>query len=326
MLTVQDLIDQVRSTTDSLSPIALDNETDILPALNRAKDYACNILARHYEDPLITYVDIPLADIDQDFNLPEDCFEDRIEACYLQYAGAYREIERVGYRDMSLYDTTYTVGVPLYYAVLGRSVRLVPKPSAIQSATLRVWYLKDPDTYVTPQGRINTVNTAQNYLIVNEVGSLLTTESDNLNSYFNVIDGTTGIIKGSFQIQLIEDNRIQIKTSPTRTTVLNRSISNSLANLTIAPDDYICQVKGTCVPQFAKPLTNFIIQFTTAEMQRKLNMPNALSEEEVTKKFEDQVERSWVGREVQLRVQKKSKQWQRFRGRPLMYYNGSGSN
>jgi hypothetical protein len=326
MLTVQDLIDQVRSTTDTLSPIALDDQTDILPALNRAKDYACNILARHYEDPLVTYVDIPLVNINQDVTLPEDCFEDRIEAVYLQYAGAYREIQRVGYRDMSLYDTTYTVGVPLYYAVIGRKFRLVPKPSAIQSATLRVWYLKSPDEYVLPQGRITSLNLAQNYLLVDSIGSLLTTESDNLNSYFNVINGATGEVRGSFQIQLIEDNRVQIKTSPNRTNVLGRAIQNTLTGYSIEQDDYICQVKGTCVPQFARPLSNFVIQFTTAEMQRKLNAPNAPAEEEVVKKFEDQVERSWVGREEQLRVKKSSKQWQRFRGRPLLYYNGSGTS
>ena len=159
-----------------------------------------------------------------------------------------------------------------------------------------------------PQGRVTVINSSLNYIIVDEASGDLTTESDRLASYVNVIDGQTGEIKGSLQIQSIVDNKITFKAHPTRTSVFNRDISTSLQGIEIQQDDYICAIDGICVPYFGRPTSNFLIQYAVAEITRKLG-GSAETEENILKKFEQQVERTWAGRQQELRVKKKSNVW-----------------
>jgi len=123
-------------------------------------------------------------------------------------------------------------------------------------------------------------------------------------------------------VKSINGNRITFKSTPTSTTRLGRTIATDMtmltdpdadpstqdASITVDQDDYICNVRGSCVVTFARPVTNFLIQYAVAEMTRKLGGP-ADMEERVLKKFEDQVEHSWVGREQKLRVNKRSRHW-----------------
>lgn len=323
--TVDDLIDNVRSQIDEQNIDAVDDVADILPALNRAQDFAFNILSRQYEEPLLRTAVVDIVGGQRDYTIPEDAFEDRLEKIEISFGGDRYEVKRISYRDISDYETSTRVNIPQYYAIIGRKFRLLPTPTGTYDA--RIWYLAQPEKLVKPQGRVTKVDAVNNALILDSIGDDITTETDELNSYINVIDGHTGVVKGSFQVKITDGQKLTIKTTPTRTSVLGKTILTSLedlpdpqaidagvSTLSVDPDDYISTIHGTCIPYFPQPTTNFLIQYAVAELQRKLGGDAGL-EERVLEKFEKQVERSWVGREQTLRVQKRSKNWDRYRRR-----------
>lgn len=320
---VDDLIQEVRNQIDEDNKQSVTDNNDILPALNRAQDYAANILSRQYESPMLKKIEVTTISGQMEYSIPEDAFEQRIEKLEVRSNNVFYPMKRIDYRDISLYENKSSTSIPYYYCVVGNRYRLIP--SSNSAYPLRVWYLEDPARLVKQQGRVNIVNTANNYLIVDSVGDSLTTESDNLDSYVNIIDGQTGQRKASFQIKNISGNKITFKSSPSRTTVLNIPIDTDMTDLainnnsvdsrnnegptySINPDDYICIIKGSCVPFFKKPFTNFLIQYSVGELRRKLGMPTDM-DQRVLKELEDQVERSWVGREQSLRVKKANRNW-----------------
>ena len=322
ILTVNDLIDDVRSMIDEENQDAVDDTSDILPSLNRAQDFAADIIARRYEEPLLTKETLTLSGSQSEYNIPEAAYQDRLEKVEILIGQDAYEVLRLDFRQISDYETSISVNTPRYYTVVGRKFRLVPKPTGTYNA--RIWYLREPDKLVKSQGRITNVDIASDFITVDAAGGDLTTESDNLGSYVNIVDGQTGIVKISRQIKRIVGSRIYFKSSPDRTTVLNRTIdtdftsipdpSDSTQTVTVNSDDYICNIEGTAVPFLRSPVTNFMIQYATAEMTRKLGGP-ASTEEQILQKFEDQVQKTWVGREQQLRVKKRSKNWDRTRRR-----------
>lgn len=321
IITVDDLISQVRSLLDEDNRVSVSDELDILPALNRGQNYASNILSRHYESPLLAKKDVTTVNGQMEYDIPKDAFEQRLEKLEVRLNNIFYQMKRIDYRDISLFENQSSTSIPYYYCVIGNTYRIIPASNAIYP--LRIWYLKDPLPLVKLQGRINIVNAASNYVIVDEVGSDLTTETDQLNSYVNIIDGRTGERKASFQLKTVNGNRLTFKTSPARTTVLGTGIDTDMADLlinqdaenrrdgadvVIEPDDYVCVVKGGCVPFFKKPYSNFLVQYAVAEIRRKLGGPAEL-EQRVLKDLEEQVERSWVGREQSLRVKKVNGAW-----------------
>lgn len=311
LYTVDNIVDEIRAQLDEQNVDSVSTTGDILPSLNRGQLYAFDILARKYPDPILQHTVLPLVAAQAEYDIPENIFEDRILKMELQIPSGsgnptFREVQRISYRDISLYETSSVTNVPLYYCIIGRKIRLIGAPTGVYPA--RMWSLRNPERLVQPQGRITIVNAASNYVIVDSAGSSLTTESDQLGSYVNVIDGQTGEIRGSLQIQVLTENKIIFRTTPLRSTVLNRDIGGDLTLITVNQDDYLAPIDGTCVPYFGQPLTNFLVQFTTAEITRKLGGQSD-TEEKVLAKFEQQVERTWVGRETTLRVKKKSQQW-----------------
>lgn len=312
LTTVDDIIAQVRSVLDEDNQSAVE-DSDILYAINRGQDYASDLLAKHYEDVLLVNRLITL-DPDTDlYDIPEDCFEERLEQVDINVNGYFYETMRMSYRQISTYESPNKTSAPAYYCVMGRQFKLIPAPTGAFQA--RIWYLKEPDELVKPQGQIVTVNAASNYIFINDVAnSDLSTESDNLESYINFVDAQTGIIKGSMQISSIADNKITFRSSPLRTSVLNKTIEGDLSDLasglTVEPDDYICLVKGNCVPFLKKPLTHFLVQYGVNEMRRKLGEP-ADMEQRILDDFARQVEGQWAGRENTFRVKNRNTIWSR---------------
>jgi hypothetical protein len=306
LTTVQDLVDQVRSQLDETNRDAVSTEADILPSLNRGQDYAFDILARKYPEPLLAYTTLDLI-AQAEYFLPEDIFEDRIEKVEITINQTQREVQRISFRDITNYESASSTSIPNYYCVIANKIRFVPTPTGTYDS--RIWYLRSPEKLALPQGRITLVNTGANYVLVDAPGPELSTEADQLQAYVNVVDGQTGLIKATLQIQSINDSRITFRTVPSRSLVVNRTISGSLLDLGIQADDYLAPVIGTCVPYYGNPTTNFLIQFAVSEIVRKLG---GESEKEATilEKFEKQVERTWVGREQTLRVNKRSNNWQ----------------
>lgn len=309
--TVENLVEEVRQQLDELNRDSVSTEADILPTLNRASDFASDILTRKYPEPLLKYTTLDLEAGVSEYDIPEDVFEDRIlklETTVPVGTGRanYIEIQRISYRDITNYESATISSFPLYYCIIGRKIRIVPQPSGSYNA--RMWMIRNPEKLVMPQGRVTLINSAQNYIIVDQADGDLTTQSDQLASYVNVVDGQTGEIKGSLQIQSIVDNKITFRTVPSRSSVFNREIDTTLQDIEIQQDDYICAIDGICVPYFGRPTSNFLIQYAVAEITRKLGGA-AETEEAVLKKFEQQVERTWAGRQQELRVKKKSNVW-----------------
>lgn len=310
LYTVDNLVSEVRSLLDEQNVDAVDTDLDILPSLNRAQDMAFDIYARKYPEPILAHAPFPLSANVQEYDIPEDVFEDRLLKVEISVPSGglnatQRECTRISYRDISNYESASVTNIPYYYAVVGRKIRFVPSPTGTYSA--RIWYLRNPEKLVLPQGRITFLNTLSNYVIVDSVGSSLTTESDQLGSYVNVVDGQSGEIKGTLQIATLNENKVTFRTVPLRATVLNRTVLDALPD-DLAQDDYLSPIDGICVPYYGRPTGNFMIQFAVAEITRKLGGESA-TQEEVLKKFEQQVERTWVGRERQMRVQKRSQTW-----------------
>ena len=320
-LIVDDLIDDVRQMLDEENEFTIDDERDILPALNRGQDYCANILARHYEPPLLTFESVDVDGTTDTFDLPENALEQRLEKIDVSVNGNYYPVKRVSYRDMAEYESdNLKVQVPTYYAVIGDTFKLIPAPSGTYN--LRIWYLKDPLPLVKQQGRITLINVSSNYLIVDSAGSDLSTTTTSLSSYVNLVDGQSGRIKASMQVQSVDGNRIKFKTTPDRTNVLNSTIVGEIPT-TIEEDDYICLSSGSCVPFMKKPTANFMIQYAVSELKRKLGYP-VDAEENKLKALEDQVEGSWIGREITQRVKKRSRQWSS-NGRRFWINSGSGN-
>lgn len=309
LYTVNELALAVRSRIDEMNRDTIDDERDILPALNRALEYAVDIYARQYPDPYISSTQIPLVAGDSDYDLPEDAYEDRVVKIDLLYGDLYyNDLTRVSYRDLSPYETTTSQSEPYYYAITGRTITVVPKPMG--NSSLRIWYVKNPEQLVLPQGRITLVPSSGNYLVVDAVGSGISTESDQLSNYINIVNARTGEIRATLQIASIDDTRINLRAVPSSpATVMGRDVTNlndnSLSTLGVKKDDYVCLATGTCVPYLASPTSNFLIQFSVAELSRQLGI-NSVEEEQVLDKFEKQVKTTWAGREPTARVKKRS--------------------
>jgi len=304
LYTVEEIATSVRARLDEMNRDSIDTERDILPALNRALEYAVDIYARHYPDPYIASTILPLINGQQDYEMPENVFEDRVVKVDLKgTTNYYQDIVRVSYRDLANFETEGTTATPFYYATLGRKLHVVPTPSGTYS--LRIWYIQNPEQLVLPQGRVTVVNTTSNYIVVDSPGSQLTTESDQLESYVNIINSKTGEIRATLQIASIDDGRVNFRSARSRDEVLGRAVGNSLVGTGTAIDDYICICTGICVPYLSSPTSNFLIQFAVAELARQLGV-NGQEEEQVLQKFEDQVKKTWSGREPTTRIAKRS--------------------
>lgn len=312
LYTVNSLIEEVRSLLDEQNQDSVDTDKDILPALNRGQDFAFDIYARKYPEPILFTEELALSSGVADYDIPESIFEDRVLKLDIKVPSGesarstYRKVDRISFRDLADYESSSLTNIPYYYCIIGRQIRFLPTPTGTYNA--RLWALRNPEKLVIPQGRITLINEVGNYLIVDEAGEDLTTESDQLGSYVNVVDGQTGLIKATLQIMSLNENKITFRSIPTRSTVLNRTISGSLTATGIEQDDYLCAIDGICVPYYGRPTSNFLIEFAVAEIVRKLG-GQASTEEQILQKFEQQVERTWIGRERQTRVQKRNQSW-----------------
>lgn len=312
--TVDDLVSEIRQQLDELNIDSVSTQERILPTANRALDYSYDMLARRYPDPYITHTPLVLTTA-QEYELPEDCFEDRISRVEIVTSTGANgqintiEVRRVSYYDAWKWESRSPSATPPVYCIVGTRIRFPNAPTGTYPA--RIWYVREPEQLVLPQGRITVYNQPSNYVIVDAAGSDLSTEADTLESYVNLIDAQTGQVKWTGQISVLDGEQLTFRTSPIRTDVLNRTVSGTLplasADPTINLDDYVCNVRGTCIPP-SGALRNFIVEFTVAEITRSLGHDSA-TEEEVLAKFERQIDKYGAARENTLRIQRRSGAW-----------------
>ena len=306
-ITTRSIIAQIRSLLDENNEAEISDDIDILPALNRGYDDAMDIVARKYPDSMIQPLMVTVVPGQALYDIPEDAFQQRLEKVEAYVNGFYTEIKRIAYNDITAYDVPSS-GTPYYYAVMGTQYKLAPPPRGING--IRIWYIPEQGPLVQEYGRISSVNTGENYVVVTDVTdpTQVSNGIDNLRSFVNVVDNRTGQIKATLQIQSITNSKLTFKTAPTRTEVQGRTVIGAIP-ATVTRDDYICPVDGTCIPFMRSPLTNFLITYTVADIKAiKLDGdPQVVIK--MLDKFEQRVERTWIRREQELRVGKASRIW-----------------
>lgn len=306
-LTTSNLVSDIRSLIDEQNGVSIDDIGDILPALNRAQDTASNILARHYESPLLAYTSVVVTTA-QEYPIPRQAMEQRLEKIEVQIQnGLFNPLKRVSYRDATLLETTAHTSIPMFYSEIGDKFRLYPAPTG--AYPMRVWYIQDPDPLVLEQGTITKLP-GSSQVVVDNIGSQLSVEVDSLSSYVNFVDGTTGGLKGTCQVQSLSDRVVTFRSTPTRTTVLEKTVSGSLP-ADLAVDDLICTVDGTCISVLKKPFANYLISMAVSELKNtKLGMQDEMAEK-VRKEMERIVQESWVGRESYMKVRSSNPHFER---------------
>lgn len=305
-LTTSYLINSVRELIDESNTADVSDE-EILSSLNRALDRTASVLSRHYNPPLLKSKAVALQPGQPEYAIPEDAFEGRLlKVEFSPSAGIYQRLEPIGISDMDRYEYPNSTAVPYYYAEIGGNFRLVP--GVPNFGSLRIWYCEDPAPLVVEQGRLTVVNPAGNYIIVDELGDEVSTSSDDLESYVNLVDKNTGRIKATLQVQAIADRKVTFRSVPTRSVVQDRPVVGSLP-ADVELDDYLCPVAGTCVPLLKKPASNYLIQYAAADIAvTKLGAEPGILMAQVTKMEED-VQRSWSGRPNTLRVRQRGNAW-----------------
>lgn len=308
LLLTEDLISDVRSCLDEVNRSRVDDNIDILPALNRGLDHGSSLLARHYDDVMLRFKEAELTD--GTIPMPADIFEDRVEKLELKRESGYYDLDRISTRDISKYETTYTsASLPLVWAMVGKEIQLFPKKS---SGTIRIHYLLDPLPLGKTKGRITRVGA--DFVVVDDLSEDITTNADLPTSYINIIEPLTGIVRGSLQVRRINGNRVEFKATPDKATYLGQDVL-TLDTIGLAEEDRITLAGSTCTPFMKKPLSNFLISFAEGEIRRKMGEDNEL-QLRATRIFKEDVERQWAGRENTLKVDTKGGQWNRgrFRG------------
>lgn len=325
--TTSDLVDEVRSLTNELNQDALKAERDILPALNRAQDHMMSILSKHYPEPYLVEYSFDIVPSRAAYTIPEDAWSDMVTKIEVVPPGSSRryEVERAKYRDATKFRSSAKPNIPAYYIVRGREVELIPGASGSFDGIM--WYLRAPEQLVLPQGRITLVSAAENRIKVDEIGDSISTENDALESWVNIVDGQTGIIKATCQIQqtigtqdIIFKSSINPNLLTPAGTILNRtpvtdltSVVNIEGSLNINPNDYICSIKGTCVPYFFQPARNFIVSHAAADCGRAIGVPSDSMYRE-RDMFIKEVKSAWAGREATLRIKNANPNWNGMNG------------
>jgi hypothetical protein len=306
-LVTSELIESVRQLLDEENNASVDDKKDIIPALNRALRKAASILSKHYEAPLLTRKTVSASEL----SVPEDAFQDRVEKLESVQRDTFYPIKRISYRDASTYESSSTaIETPTAYSIIARELQLYPNNNT--PYPVRIWYMKKPDPIVLEQGTVTAIGS--NYLAFDNLGSEISTSADDLESFVNLVDGQTGVIKATMQILSIEENRIYFRSTPTREKVFNRQLVGVLP-ATIELEDYLCSAAGSCIPILQDPLSDYMLRYAVADIQGSLGGDIQLTES-VKRDMEQEVERSWAGRETELRVKKVSANWDRPRRWP----------
>lgn len=317
-LNVTELIAEVRNQIDESNPEDI-SDADILAALNRGQRKATNIITRKY-DSLFMMSDSSTTTTAgvQEYDIPSKAFGRRIEKIEIVENNISWEVKRIHIHDSTPYETNSQVTRPYYYALIKNKFKLFPKPNG--GKTIRIWYSAKPEDLVTPQGRIVSYSdSTTDTVTVDTLGSDITTDTtDGFNAWVNVVDYVTGDIKGTLQIGAINTSTktVTFKASGlTRATVLGKTIDTTLPT-DITEDDYICVIKGTCVPEIPGAYTDYVMQYAVVDIKRRLG-EDASADVANLKELEDEVVGMWRGRESSHRVRKSSGQWGRGLGSTL---------
>lgn len=305
---VDEMILQVRSQTDETNT---DDVTDaqIIRALNRGQRHAANILARRFEDMMWDSTTVTTTAGTREYDIPIAAFASRVEKVEVETTTDIRyRLQRLDNHKTTSFITTSQTDVPTHYSTKRNKFVIYPTPKG--GLTVHVHYNKRPEDYVSQQGRITSIDTSNNYVLVDSIGSDLSTSTTGFSTYVNVVDYVTGNVKRTLQISALDSSTGQVtfkSSGLTRSSVLGKTVETSIGS-DVAVDDYLCLVTGTCVPEVDEAYTDYIIQHAIVAIRRRLGEPSNEDFAEL-KELEQELMKAWASREQSNRVRKGSGAW-----------------
>lgn len=315
-----DLIQEVREQADEFN-VAAKSDDAIVRVLNRGLRFVSSELARTWEEPLIARASFDPSKYNPNvgFDLPDDIFEDRVTYVQVDTPAAPTSIQFRSYTQVTALNIRGSRSfVPVAAYQKGRALFLVPQPGA--SYAILVDYVRLPDPVTKPIGRITAVDLTGDAVSVSDLDeAAVSSDITSQLAYVNVIDGLTGVVKATRQVQLIQGERLGFRASPSRTTVEGRHVSGAFTvdgpfepdgvTVDVAIGDYLCPVDGTCVLQLGQAFTSYLVQYAVAEIGRSLGDTTALLSKQIADRGEQAARQQRAGRPAIVRVKNRSKTW-----------------
>ena len=309
-LTSSDMIGDVRVRIDEDNVKSATNDA-ILRMLTQGAERALRLAIRKHPDGLLTSGSLTLVSGQAMYDIPEYVYEDYVLRVEINYGdGHYQEVERRDFANTASFEQSDSRDAPLVWRQNGEHIEFVPAPSGTYNA--RFWYIEDIPPLVLPEGRVTKVNSTGNYCFIDWGDETsVSTVSDENESFLNVVDGQTGRIKGSLQVSDITDAKLTFRASPTESSVLNRTISGSVSDVSLEKNDYVCNVSGTCMPLMKKSIYQYAVQYAVTMLMPKAS-GNYELEAQILKDFEDELNTSaWTGRRSSMRIRDRARAWGR---------------
>ena len=315
IVTVADLVEEIREQSDEMN-VAAKSDDAIVRVINRGQRWIAAQLARGYRKPLVARTTLVTTNYDSSngIEMPRDAFEDRIVQVYANTPVTPTKIEERDETQVSAFEYKQSVPIPQFWYIRGRNIITVPPMQSTYN--LLVDYVRQPDPCVLPLGRVSEWDaTSGAWLSVADLDTTqLSTTTDSLASFINIVDGLTGRIKCTLQVSSISSTKLNLRAVPTYTEVYGRTVSTSFAALlntaqTITADDYACLAKGTCVPQFGLGLLTYLVEYSVAAIGRSLGDAMTQISDAIKKDAKEQAEQQGAGRPNTLRVKNRSRVW-----------------
>lgn len=307
-----DLILEIREQASEFNVNAKSDDA-IVRIMNRGLRFVASELARTWEIPLIARVayDPRTYDPNVGFEYPPDIFEDRITFCQVDTPAAPTTIQFRGYTQVTALQIRGSRSfIPVAAYQKGRALFVVPQAGSAYN--ILVDYVRLPDPFVQPIGRVTSVDLAGDAVAVSDLQTdLVSADVTNQLAYVNLVDGMSGMVYDTRQVQLVQGSRLGFRASPSRTTVEGRTVSGTFTSTQVTPKigDYVCPVDGTCVPQFGQMLVNFVVQYAVAEIARSLGDTTAAIGKQIADRGEQAARQQKAGHPSIMRVKNKSKVW-----------------
>jgi hypothetical protein len=306
------MLDELRAAVEEENSVQIRNDYNLLPILNRAHEVAYKVLAQVYPDPISEFIDIPVTS--QTINIPETVGMDKIYKSYW-VDGAGRKIvncNRAGLQHFSDTDATGSSNFPAEYVLYGRKIRFSSAPNG----TLRMWYMTKRESLVEPIATIDSIS-GTDTLLISDLDDQIDFTASRLSSYVNIVDATTGIIKATVQVRSSDSNNIVIRTSPDRSSVLNRPISSDLTTLidisgmavSVEADDLICPINGTAVLPYWDLVHGFVLQESIATLKRELGYAYDVDQQLVTTFRIDMRKAATAGADAPITIRRRNPIW-----------------
>ncbi len=319
-----DLILEIRDQAAEYN-IQAKSDDAIIRIMNRGLRFVASELARSWEIPLVARAVYSPVGYDPDDGLPypADIFEDRITYVQVETPSAPTNVKFRGYTQVTALQIRGSKSfIPVAAYQKGHALFLVPTPGSAYN--ILVDYVRLPDPFVRPIGRVTAIDLIGDAVSVSDLQTdLVSADVTSQLAYVNLVDGMSGVVYATRQVQLVQGSRLGFRAAPSRAIVEGRTVSGSFAVVEPevpetspeGPDqmpkvgDYVCPVDGTCVPQFGSMLVNFVVQYAVAEIARSLGDTTAAIGKQIADRGEQAARQQKAGHPNIMRVKNRSGIW-----------------